>query len=174
MSRLLLREWEAAAFAAGRKSMLLRPVTLQPSLASAYAFGSSGVLEDERGEIIRPPARVGDELWGAEAWAQDDKCRVVYRADLPSLRATPDDGRWRTAATMPRWAARFVWRVTDVRVVRVGDINEQEAINAGHIGYTTPTTLLRQYWRVDFGKRHPWDANPWTWLVGVEAKHERA
>ena len=79
MSRVLLREREAAAFAAGRKSMLLRPVTPQPVAyrpavdnpewtehAGKPWMPEGGVHQDQWRCPLGAP---GDELWGAEAFA---------------------------------------------------------------------------------------------------------
>ena len=108
----------------------------------------------------------------------DDWDAPVYRVDTPHGEWTGEKGKriappWEPSCRMPRWASRFSWRVTDVRVVRVQDVTEAEARACGvgplqmDEGMFLPR--LEGLWNADDGKLHPWDANPWVWLVSVEA-----
>jgi hypothetical protein len=85
--------------------------------------------------------RPGDRLYVREHWkahiAYDDlapsemgcKEAILYLAEnsLPERFA----GRHRQARHMPRWASRLTLLVTDVRVQRVQDISEEDAIAEG-------------------------------------------
>jgi hypothetical protein len=86
----------------------------------------------------------GDTLWVRETWAEFDKPpKVEYRADcdhyeygLATIRR--DDlavprviDRWRPSIFMPRWASRITLEVTDVRVQRVQEISEDDAVAEG-------------------------------------------
>lgn len=96
----------------------------------------------------------GDVLWVRETWIEkawtDSECRKVGCQDAPEhpdksylgsrLRAIHkasfqtlygDVGRWRPSIHMPFWACRLFLRVTDVRVERVQEISEADAISEG-------------------------------------------
>ena len=84
------------------------------------------------------------ETWGV--FDRDpDSAAIAYRADddggclgaahwirLPPETERPAaDERWRPSIHMPRWACRLVLEVTDVRVQRLQDISEEDAIAEG-------------------------------------------
>lgn len=99
--------------------------------------------------IMKHPPRIlpGDLLWVREQWrlhkewdhlrpSQIDpdagtfppRWNIQYVADQPSL---VWDSRLRAGMHMPRWASRIDLRVTDVRVQRLQDISEADAIAEG-------------------------------------------
>lgn len=90
-------------------------------------------------------AAPGDRLWVREAW----RARL-YDQDVPPREIDPitqihyiadgqpsetDDGtnwnRYRHARFMPRWASRLTLTVTDVRVQRLQEISEADAVAEG-------------------------------------------
>jgi hypothetical protein len=87
------------------------------------------------------PYAPGDRLWTREAWAPLDACshsdpgaqaladRGFYRADHQV--DCGDVSRWRSPIHMPRWASRLTLTVTDVRVQRLQDISEADAVAEG-------------------------------------------
>lgn len=127
----------------------------------------------------------GDRLWVREAWAPEgvDAEEGFYR---PDYRATangqPTDGRWRSPIHMPRWASRLTLIVTDVRVQRLQDISEDDAIAEGiertsgsittycdyedypddpYEWFSRPTASFRTLWNSLHGP-DAWNANPWV------------
>lgn len=102
------------------------------------------------------------------------------------------EGRWRPSIHMPRWASRILLEITAVRVERLQDITEEQAIaegidldaladaqdrydmvlaGSGADGRATPITAFRDLWNSTGGD---WDANPWVWVIEfkrVEASH---
>lgn len=148
----------------------------------------------------------GNLLWVRESWAEvpwvdtegKEGSRVLFRADEPGRNVfDPERGdRWRPSIHMPRWASRIALRVTDVRVERLRDITEADAIAEGARRFDSlpsehpygqdarwsmeePTSTdqclgsarfaFANYWNKLNEKRgHGWDSNPWVWVVTFE------
>lgn len=163
--------------------------------------GTLCIASDEYLQAKVLPFRVGDVLWVREAWAafttphhEYGDCDLiecapsemrsevqwvhendlVYRADGKSR---PD--RWRSAATMPRWASRITLTVTDVSVRRLWDTTEDDAkahgcrahdahiviqAGAGIRADMSNTALgaLACAWDAEHSKHYPWHSNPWV------------
>lgn len=131
--------------------------TFVPAPASnlqAYArFGAAAVGGGAiRTETFTPRIQPGDTLWVREAWgchwSTDDQKPSEIDPDLWSVRYFADDyvrpaardgsvaelgqfKRKRPSMFMPRWASRLTLPVTDVRVERLQDISEEDAIAEG-------------------------------------------
>jgi hypothetical protein len=82
-----------------------------------------------------------DHLWVRETWADvrgmgfdEFPMGVSYRADCAnaSLDVAKSYGvKWKPSIFMPRWASRITLEITDVRVERLQDITETDAIAEG-------------------------------------------
>jgi len=141
----------------------------------------------------------GDLLWVKEGYQiiaddQDDRVQFRYAASPDSVYtgylSDHDLGLWRKrkypyrnspGRFMYRSLARILLEVTDIRVERVQDISEDDAVNEGirvmiedHIWYcadgehTTrePIYAFETLWdsiNADIG--YGWDVNPWVWVV---------
>ena len=147
------------------------------------------VLDD-----FRLPYAPGDRLYVKEAFRGDvgyDKTPprewsqwpVSYEADPFEARCGLDVGRLLPGIHMPRWASRLTLTVTDVRVQRLQDISEADAIAEGierlksGRGFYDPTvshaavrfgewtsTARQGFCRLWNSLHGPgaWDANPWV------------
>lgn len=138
---------------------------------------------DEDFGLPCPYGQPGDLLWVREKWGLHDTdpsdgpdLATVYFAategDRPDLRYQ----KWRPSIHMPRWASRITLKIVSVRVERLQEISESDAkaegvVNAGpfdgrpgHIH----RELFQELWNTINGKSHPWDANPWVWVVEFE------
>jgi len=134
-----------------------------------------GVANEDEGYTC-PFGAVGDRLWVRETWARynidQDSHDMAYRATIPD--DWPKEGRWRPSIHMPRWASRITLEITGVRVERLQDITNQDAIaeGIGHLyaydeSQQTPRDAKRRFaelWRSIYGEES-WQANPWVWVI---------
>ena len=79
---------------------------------------------------------------------------------------------------MPRWASRITLEITGVRVERLQEISEKDAIAEGCIcpNYgiddywkkagdpDTPADVFMELWQSINGPES-WSANPWVWVI---------
>lgn len=138
--------------------------------------------------MASPYGKPGDRLWVKETWAQPaamDPGPTVYRADYPaSVPAgftnlpTADAIKWKSSLFMPRAASRILLEVVSVRVERLLEISEQDAIAEGIpwqrcVDWQGPGNTRRDFGPKDAYKTvwegingvGSWDANPWVWVV---------
>jgi hypothetical protein len=124
---------------------------------------------------------IGDRLWVREAW----RCHAEYDAiaprDLPhgiDLQFVADspllpwDSRYRQAMHMPRWASRLTLTAADVRVQRLQDITDDDAMAEGVTPYAEgwateglhwgPTAAQAYRWLWAGISGDQWDENPWV------------
>ena len=127
---------------------------------------------------------VGDRLYVREAWQvfpELDKVKpsdIKPTADVLYVADRPDalwDSRFRQGMHMPRWASRMTLIVTDVRVQRLQDISEEDAIAEG-VGHEPPgRPAIVQYlglWdSLNADRGFGWATNPWIVAVTFEVKH---
>ena len=82
-------------------------------------------------ELDCPYGQPGDRLWVKEGYARwfDD---YIYRATPPSSTLIDfTKHKWNNARFMPRSASRITLEITDVRVQRVQEISENDALAEG-------------------------------------------
>lgn len=109
----------------------------------------------------------------AEMLAED----MYYRADGdPEFEGAEGPTPWRPSIHMPRWASRILLEVTEVRVERLQDISEADALAEGVAEFArgalspegqahlSPSEQFRYLWESVNGPGS-WDANPWVWCV---------
>lgn len=106
-----------------------------------------------------------------------------YRVTQPTISKIKSGKRWRETDPLApppnfaRWASRITLRITDVRVERVQDISEADAIAEGlHQGFweydngecnLTAKEGFEALWESLHGPGS-WDANPWVWAIEFE------
>ena len=92
------------------------------------------------------------------------------------------DLKWTPSIHMPRWASRITLRVTDVRIERVQEITEDQAVQEGlakhpqlpvwwsPVGYqTSPIYAYEELWNSIYQN---WDENPYVWVIEFEVIHQ--
>jgi hypothetical protein len=132
---------------------------------------------DDVDDIFACPYGVpGDRLWVRETHLivggkDSADPRVVYRAsnDGPDAWISPS---WAPSIHMPRWASRLTLEITGVRVERLQNISEADAMAEGASPVLVPPDGGDQphvvgycdLWESINGPGS-WDANPWVWVV---------
>lgn len=167
--------------------------------------------DDRCGHGCKVPYCPGERLYVREAFAERTALRVpdrikniVYRADLPDaeppqtvpitsqrLRWVCAPKPWRSSRFMPRWASRLWLNVTDVRVQRLQDISEEDAIAEGIIEYEPTDEDPAEFSYVEGGDiwnnargayqylwnslhtkpGERWEDNPWIVAIGFGVNH---
>lgn len=130
------------------------------------------------GEHDCPFGKHGDLIYVRETWMDlqgtgveyisDGKLqRYAYAADTPPG-SYGDECRkeyglkWRPSIHMPKSAARILLEITGVRVERLQDISETDAIAEGIKRVDDPIGSFRSLWESTGGD---WQANPWVWVI---------
>lgn len=136
------------ALLAGTKTQTRRMLNPQPIGVKSFANhgGTLWSIEPEAidGDMIYTTPRIntGDRLWVRESWkatgiaafnkpSDTRACgRFAYMADEDQL-SRDELIPWRPSIHMPRWASRLTLTVTDVRVERLQDCSEADALAEG-------------------------------------------
>jgi hypothetical protein len=87
----------------------------------------------------------------------------------PVTGSYPEGWRWRPSIHMPRWASRIDLEITSVRVERLQEITEADAIAEGAQCAGVPASLTNRgafakLWESINGPES-WAANPWVWVI---------
>ena len=154
-----------------------------------YMYQVPSVCDHKEIKFIPSPyGAPGDRLWVREthAFVADGmfalRAGTVFRSDngiewiegdAPQLNGKtvynydkPDNWKWRPSIHMPRWACRTICEVTNVRVERIQDISDEDAIAEG-VGFWGCDTIevFQDLWDSLYAKRgHPWDNNDLVWV----------
>ena len=195
----------------GRKSCTRRLIKPQPDEKHTYPLGfvndsterkdigSFGFGTSELGGSIqykKPPYQPGDILYVRETWClRFDGEKYFYKADKNTSREEKhlldyDDVRWHPSIHMPKEAARIWLKVMDVRVERLKDMTNNDALKEGaegvrcdhagsgaygctdcmNTGWLEPPLLeFMGIWNSTIKKsdidRYGWDANPYVFVI---------
>lgn len=191
----------ARATLEGRKTETRRVIDLD--VAANLEDGLASELQtvpDQFGEQVPvipfcPHGQVGDRLWVREGWKECGNCgHANYRATVnkPCNCSACDaflEGPWKPSIFMPKFAARIWLEIVGVRVERVQEITEEEALAEG---VRLPVTK-DGHWAMRITGKYPpcnyrtfgnpalaeyaslwdtlnekrgfgWDKNPWVWV----------
>lgn len=207
---IVLTAQEVNAVLAGDKTQHRVPALTNEQVINGYrccygvASGQVIFTKDESDEsfvddgyisVECPFGVVGDRLWVKEFHARREFNNPLigthYYADGPlTLDLRHDAGLLikYSAADMPRWASRLLLEITDIRIERVQDISEADAIAEGikyihadpkdrvgpnhftksngwyHCSRPTAAEVFTEMYKVsdDFDK---YGENPWVWVI---------
>ncbi|MBJ2182391.1 hypothetical protein JC795_29860 [Pseudomonas veronii] len=187
----------------GRKTVTRRAIKVQPHIDASgnFCVGRSNYGQDGYGRPVTkhfvngccPYGKPGDRLWVRETWARirvaqaPDQEWVVY---CESDNRTDYGGPWKPGIHMFRRDSRILLEITDVRVERLQEISEEQAVAEGliwqgqengkafyshaerkyppgahqqfGISGVDAISAFRNLWNSVGGD---WDANPWVWCV---------
>ena len=134
-----------------------------------------GIFADGYGEkFFKLPCEPGDILYVRETWQHIDFAGenngYVYKAsENGKLWETESENwTWKPSIHMPKEAARIFLKVTNVRVERLQEIDDEGVISEGlEIG-----APFDELWDFTIKKsdldRYGWEANPWVWVIEFE------
>jgi hypothetical protein len=130
-----------------------------------------------------PYGKIGDVLWVRETWFKMDG-QFIYKADVKY----PKSLKWKPSIFMPREACRLRIEITDIRVERLHDISQEDAIKEGieciekapvgdgnlyryylgrnidgvRFGVLNPIESFKSLWQ---SINDNWDKNPFVWVI---------
>ena len=109
---------------------------------------------DDHGYIVDCPlATVGGMVFGQEQW-QTQNDVVLYRADVPPTDRS--ERRWRSSASMPRWASRIHRRVKSIAIVDSKRLTEEQVALFGGMPIKDPVVSFNTI------------ESPYCWLLALE------
>lgn len=192
------------ALLTGTKTQTRRIVKPQPTKLAGPNF--DGCWSDTIDPVVRyfscPYGYAGDRLWVKETFGVNvgahihygcgrdtEQDEVQWRADKPQAKTYEEwskggdlwmhNAKWKPSIFMPRAFSRITLEIESVRVERLNEISEADAIAEGvdrvgggryWLGATglTPRSsarvAYRDLWESINGKGS-WDANPYVWVI---------
>ena len=180
----------------GRKTQTRRvakPVK-HPDLGNLYTPGALAMGREPQHVIDRacPLGQPGDRIYVRETFSQHPEWgQLAFRADGEEFEDADGwlwEPKWMPSIHMPKYLARIWLGVTGVRVERLQDISEADALAEGISGYPfrpddgwpictgythlpddgacglwpTAKEAFSKLWTSTGGD---WDANPWVWAI---------
>ncbi len=195
----------------GRKTKTRRVVKGRwiPIVEQVLEVNGKWVWDTLEYELKTPYGRPGDRLWVRETWGIND---YRYSRPAPIPKTRPDDLQedalvyfatecdaeitnempQTPAIHMPRWASRITLEVSDIKVERLQDISDADAICEGveyesadpgfyyvpgiyphsitAVGIEEPgdrhaARSFAKLWDHINAAKAPWSGNPWVWVV---------
>ncbi|WP_370677584.1 hypothetical protein [Pleomorphomonas sp. PLEO] len=175
-----LKDFEVRAILDGRKTQ--KRLVLTPQPLDAYERDVDWWASYEPGTETPLVTRiaVGDHLWARETWRTlhtndclaprhlaDDRSKITYEADPERRNPLWSFGKLRPSTHMPRWASRLTLLVTEVRIQRLQDLSEADAIaeappyQQGMGTNVSAQVRCMHLWEAENGLG-AWSKNPWV------------
>jgi hypothetical protein len=168
------------ALFAGRKTMTRRIVKMYATDNNPIRQNAAWLQENK----TCPYGQVGDVLWVREKFGYSNEGKLHFATNVCNPKYDKPSSGWKPSIHMPKYACRIFLQITNVRVERLKDISEEDAIAEG---IEKQFSHLFQEWRYkDYAKvkddwRSPissfqslwaslngfdsWDENPWVWVI---------
>ncbi|HIE1504200.1 TPA: hypothetical protein ACXJSP_000187 [Pseudomonas aeruginosa] len=173
----------------GRKTVTRRVVSPQPDFLGSMVDPNTPFKTLDAGlhaRITCPYGEPGDRLWVRETWGLQVRSYgggagefIVYRATNPdAIYCRSSEGReypvkWKPSIHMRRHSSRILLEITAVRVERLQDISNDQAIAEGidthpmgfyGNGCITAGGAFLELWESINGDGR-WADNPWVWVI---------
>lgn len=171
---ILFSEKMVRAILAGKKSQTRRIVKQDPKGKIPFTD-----------ELPCPYGHTGDFLWVRESWQAQNTSGLwwheVPRNDRsfwnwaftnpvePAYEAIPP--RWIPSIHMPRMACRIELEITQLRIERLNNISESDAIAESCTGenFDTPVNDFIWLWdSINAERGYSWSSNPFVWVVSFQ------
>lgn len=168
----------ARALLDGRKTQTRRVLKPQPRKVNRIGVEWPDGYRDYEGTRI--PYHPGDRIWVRETWAEGRDAPAPDGAIFPIYAANWGNRGsqgyelmkpWRSSMFMPRKYSRLTLIVTNVRVQRLHEISEEDAISEG-VGPTLVSpdggsaphveTYIELWNSLNAKRGYPWASNPWV------------
>jgi hypothetical protein len=175
-----------------RKTQTRRVVKPQPVERKAhdgYKFlhiPNTGAVDSFVGNKC-PYGQVGDVVWVRETWQHSlNPNEYCYKADTDNPIYLDKNWKWKPSLHMPKAACRLFLKITNIKVERLQDISEDDAVVEGvekHLHgfkkYTNhnPSSIavydvcmkdakssFETLWQSINGAES-WNNNPWVWVI---------
>jgi hypothetical protein len=195
----------------GRKTQTRRPIKLKLGESGEYLHGGDINLahkhivefREQKGTWFGlheyttmahakcPYGQPGDQLWVKETFARHPQfADIAYRADGEEFEDSDGflwEPKWMPSIYMPRAASRILLEVTNIRIERLQDIREKDAVaevtyddgkvclcevpldfvrSCGNCGgrLIDAVCIFKELWESIYGTGS-WDANRWVWVI---------
>jgi hypothetical protein len=186
--RILFSGPMVRAILSGRKTQTRRVVKpiFDVARVTYGCIGGQGFGFIFGNKVVRCPfGEIGDRMWVRETHAPMLGGGWVYAADYSAERLKQKDGKgfWKPSIFMRREASRISLEIVSVRVERLQDISEADAIAEGIEPVQMPTgeVMYDDYLEPGAMMARPvssyatlwdringagaWSTNPWVWVV---------
>ncbi len=158
-----------------------------------FTFGSESLHTDI--DIICPYGHTGDILWVRETFGYSRDGKLHFKSNVCSPEFDKPAQGWKPSIHMPKAAARIWLQITEIRVERLRDVTEEDAIaegikktypdlgfdcylcrQKGHNsfnnicndgGYNSAILSFKSLWSSINGEES-FDANPWVWVISFK------
>ena len=142
----------------------------------AAAIGTENFRTIHKSKYGKP----GDLLWVRETWAplgEKPNHNWMYKSDV-----SQHYSKWKPSIHMPKDASRIWLMIEEIRVERVQDISEEDAIAEGiqridqhgvevwrryDDKNTVTMSPMISFWSLwsSINGEESWDSNPWVWVI---------
>lgn len=136
-----------------------------------YCSGTSAIVETVKCFF----GKAGDIIWVKETYTEYPKGSFKYKL---STAKGEELGPWKQSISMPKEAARIWLEITNIRVERLHDISESDAIAEGiqpfengwkvygskNVFTDSAIGSFSSYWQFRFGSTSL-KSNPWVWVI---------
>ena len=179
----------------GRKTQTRRVIKVDNAPENwKISIAGTSIVRTEPYDVKLPRYAAGDILWVRETFFcepctedcagrnDENECpfnRVGnkcygYKTQYAGGRC--DGVKWRPSIHMPREAARIFLRVKTVRVERLQDITEEDAIAEGMsktlvdgVVFISAKGNFHVFWdSLNIKRGYGWESNPWVWVYEFE------